>query len=97
MEGTVASKKLVGTLSGNNTIRGGLCGVKGKDGKSAYEIALQEGFEGTEAEWLESLKGEKGDRGEKGDPPSISFYYDEETGNLYYSVADAALLDGEKF
>ena len=30
--------------------------VKGKDGKSAYEIALMHGFEGTEEEWLESLK-----------------------------------------
>lgn len=38
----------------------------GKDGKSAYEIALLEGFEGSEAEWLASLKGEKGDKGETG-------------------------------
>lgn len=28
------------------------------NGKSAYEIALDNGFEGTEEEWLESLKGE---------------------------------------
>lgn len=27
------------------------------DGDSAYEIAVQEGFEGTKAEWLASLKG----------------------------------------
>lgn len=27
------------------------------DGESAYEIAVRNGFEGTEAEWLESLKG----------------------------------------
>ena len=27
------------------------------NGKSAYEVALDNGFEGTEAEWLESLKG----------------------------------------
>lgn len=27
------------------------------DGKSAYEVALDNGFEGTEEEWLESLKG----------------------------------------
>jgi hypothetical protein len=26
-------------------------------GKSAYEIARDHGFQGTEAEWLESLKG----------------------------------------
>ena len=30
--------------------------VKGKDGKSAYEIALMHGFEGTEAEWIASLE-----------------------------------------
>lgn len=32
----------------------------GKQGKSAYEVAVDEGFEGTEEEWLESLRGEKG-------------------------------------
>ena len=36
-------------------------------GKSAYEIALQNGFDGTEEEWLESLKGEPGAKGEQGD------------------------------
>lgn len=30
-------------------------------GYSAYEIAVQNGFEGTEEEWLASLKGEPGD------------------------------------
>lgn len=29
----------------------------GLDGKSAYQIAVDNGFEGSEAEWLESLKG----------------------------------------
>ena len=36
---------------------------KGKDGKSAYEIAVEYGFVGTEAEWLESLKGVNGKDG----------------------------------
>ncbi len=40
---------------------------KGDDGKSAYEIALEQGFEGDEEAWLESLKGEKGEKGDKGD------------------------------
>lgn len=31
------------------------------NGLSAYEIALLNGFEGTEEEWLESLKGERGE------------------------------------
>ena len=32
-------------------------GLPGKDGKSAYEIAVEQGFVGTVDEWLESLKG----------------------------------------
>lgn len=32
----------------------------GKDGESAYEIAVDHGFAGTEEEWLESLQGEDG-------------------------------------
>ena len=36
---------------------------KGKDGKSAYEIAVEHGFAGTETEWLESLKGVDGKDG----------------------------------
>ena len=42
------------------------CG-EAQNGKSAYEIAVENGFEGSEAEWLESLKGEQGEQGEKGD------------------------------
>lgn len=34
--------------------------IHGEDGKSAYEIALANGFKGSEKEWLESLKGEPG-------------------------------------
>lgn len=30
--------------------------AKGEDGLSAYEVAVENGFEGTETEWLESLK-----------------------------------------
>lgn len=45
----------------------------GKDGKSAYEIAVENGYLGTQAQWLESLRGEQGPagpqgpKGEKGD------------------------------
>ena len=35
-------------------------GAIGKDGRSAYEIAIENGFVGTTAEWLESLKGKDG-------------------------------------
>ena len=39
---------------------------KGKDGKSAFEIAIEHGFVGTEAEWLKSLKGVDGKDGVNG-------------------------------
>ncbi len=42
----------------------GVDGEDGIDGKSAYQIAVEQGFIGTEDEWLESLKGEKGEKGD---------------------------------
>lgn len=38
-------------------------GGGGTAGKSAYEIAVDNGFVGTETEWLESLKGAEGTNG----------------------------------
>lgn len=35
-------------------------GIQGNPGKSAYEVAIENGFTGTEQEWLDSLKGEDG-------------------------------------
>ena len=43
-------------------------GANGKDGSSAYEIAIENGFVGTAAEWLESLKGKDGIDGKDGLP-----------------------------
>lgn len=40
-------------------------------GLSAYEIAVENGFEGSVKEWLASLKGDKGD---KGDTPNLDDY-----------------------
>ena len=57
-------------------------GLRGPKGKSAYQIAVENGFIGNESEWLESLhgapgqpgvagpqgpQGEQGPKGEKGD------------------------------
>lgn len=39
------------------TITNGTNGTNGDDGKSAYAIAVEEGFSGDEAAWLNSLKG----------------------------------------
>lgn len=42
--------------------------TEAQDGKSAYEIAVENGFTGTEAEWLESLRGPRGEQG----PPGVT-------------------------
>lgn len=53
----------------------GATGAQGPEGKSAYQVAVDNGYSGTEAQWLASLKGEtgatgpqgpKGDKGETG-------------------------------
>lgn len=41
-------------------------GEQGKDGKSAYEIAVEQGFKGSVEEWLKSLQGEPGVQGPQG-------------------------------
>ena len=42
-------------------------GEPGAEGPSAYEVAVLEGFVGTEAEWLASLVGPTGPKGDTGD------------------------------
>ena len=54
------SNEIKGTVATKGIIKGTVQGVYGKDGKSAFEVAISNGFEGTEAEWLETLKGESG-------------------------------------
>ena len=61
----------------------------GKDGKSAYQIAVDNGYEGTEQEWLESLHGITPHIGDNGHwyigdtdtgvaaSPDLSSYYSE--------------------
>lgn len=41
-------------------------GTDGTNGKSAYELAVEKGYSGTEEEWLESLKGNNGTSGNDG-------------------------------
>ena len=50
-----------------------------------YEIALENDFIGTEAEWIASLKGNKGDKGEDGYTPV--------KGTDYLTPADIESLD----
>jgi hypothetical protein len=58
----------VGTASGQTleevllSVDTKLCNIQdGDDGLSAYEIAVGQGFEGTEEEWIESLQGADGE------------------------------------
>lgn len=41
-------------------------GADGRDGKSAYEIAIEKGYQGTELQWMESLRGKDGAAGKDG-------------------------------
>lgn len=45
---------------------GTIKGEKGADGKSAYEVAVANGYTGTQAQWLASLKGTDGAPGKDG-------------------------------
>ena len=58
-------------------------------GKSAYEIAKENGFNGTEAEWLASLKGEPGSPGAPGkDGENGKTPYVGDNGNWYIGADD---------
>ncbi len=62
---------------------GGGGGSDGADGKSAYEIAVDNGFTGSESEWLASLKGADGEAGADGITPHIG-----DNGNWYVGETD---------
>ena len=51
-------------------------GDPGPKGKSAYEVAVDTGYVGSESEWVESLQGEPGRPGPQGSPgiPGLSAY-----------------------
>lgn len=49
----------------------GATGIQGSDGKSAYQIAVDNGFTGTESDWLESLAGTDGLDGQNGTSPTV--------------------------
>lgn len=63
--------------------------LTGRRGYSAYEVAVQNGFVGTEEEWLASLKGDKGDTGNVFDDltPEQKAEIKGDTGKSAYEVA----------
>lgn len=68
--------EIIGNIPAKQTAVGNIGTVYGKDGLSAYQIAIKDGFVGTEKEWLESLKGKPG--------------YTPVRGVDYWTVADKA-------
>lgn len=47
-------------------VANGVKGDIGDDGLSAYQIAVINGYQGSQTEWLASLVGDKGDKGDRG-------------------------------
>ena len=76
--------------------RDGLDGADGVDGKSAYDIAVDNGFVGTEVEWLASLHGNDGKDGKDGNGAYYRWEFVE--GTIYpckrFNVSTNALQDG---
>ena len=74
--------------------RDGLDGSDGADGKSAYYIAVDNGFVGTEVEWLASLHGKNGKDGQNGtdgkDGATGEDGYTPQKGVDYWTSADIA-------
>lgn len=78
------------------TIIDGLSGKTGADGKSAYQIAVENGFSGDEKTWLESLvgkQGEQGPQGEKGTDGKSAFELAKATG---YTGSESEWLESLK-
>lgn len=72
--GVSAIEKISGKISSTDSLKGSVSGeqelggsVNYIRGKSAYEIAVAEGFEGSVEDWLASLVGPQGLKGDKGD------------------------------
>lgn len=74
--------------------------IQGKDGKSAYEIAVENGFSGSEQEWINTLAGKPGDTPYIGNNGNW-FIGEVDTGisatptNDYNSLTNKPTLNGE--
>jgi hypothetical protein len=75
--GKISQMPVAGAVTGDEwveVIQGGVnkklplnnIAAHGADGKSAYQIAVDNGYIGTETQWLLSIKGAKGDKGDTG-------------------------------
>ena len=63
-------------------------GYQGNEGKSAYEMAVEKGYSGSEEEWLQSL------RGDRGLPASIALMRERTGSRFWHNVALSQNADG---
>ena len=74
-----------------------LPGKPGAAGRSAYQLALDAGFEGTLEEWLASLKGEPGKDGKDGNTPVRGVdYFTEADIEAMVDAVEARFEDGDR-
>lgn len=71
---------------------GNIIDIPALNGESAYNIAVKNGFVGTEAEWIESLKGERGEIGKT--PIKGQDYWTEADIAEIQSYIDTQILGG---
>lgn len=74
----------------------GTNGLNGADGKSAYELAVEDGFEGSLHEWLLSLavRGSDGDDGKTGkEGVGVKSVFINEDGELLVTLTDGRVLN----
>lgn len=76
----------------------------GDPGPSAYDVAVKNGFSGTETQWLASLKGAQGDPGEDGggqEPRPWAWYFGgnlvARTGKAPLTVPPSSIYPGKTF
>ena len=80
IDNTDSSKPILKIFDGTNWVT---ISSASSGGKSAYEIAVDNGFIGTEDQWLDSLKGERGEKG-----TSISSITKDSNDNIIFTFTD---------
>lgn len=80
----IEENMLRGSLVSSNEAKGGL-GFKGERGYSAYEIAVQNGYEGTEQEWIDHFGLDLTDYIKTSDLLDLVY----PVGSIYISVSNA--------
>ncbi len=77
----------------------GISGPRGPQGRSAYDIAVQLGFTGTQEEWIASLQGEQGPPGKSAFDVAVEngFTGTEAEWTEVLAAASSGVIDGGEF